>query len=134
MEAARKVLIVDKSIDRKTRIGAVRERGFAVFPALKLSEARGRCRPGAYDLIVVHGADELDACLALCDQLRERVPPQPVLLVMPDASKAPDRDYVVQGDAKAIADRVEAMFGRMSRGAAVSEGSSRGDMPARATA
>ncbi len=30
-----KVLIVDKSIDRKKRIAALKEQGFSVFPALQ---------------------------------------------------------------------------------------------------
>jgi DNA-binding NtrC family response regulator len=108
MEPTRKVLIVDKSIDRKKRIAAVRQRGFSVFPALKLDEARSRCRPGAYDLIVVHGADEQEACVAFCDQMRERTPSQPVLLIIGNHGTRPDREYLVQDQPSTLADRVEA--------------------------
>ncbi len=81
-----KVLIVDKSIDRKKRIAALKGRGFSVFPALKLDEARSRCRPGAYDLIIVNAQDEPEMAAAFCDELRWRTPAQAVLLVVSNGS------------------------------------------------
>lgn len=115
MDSIRKVLIVDKSIDRKQRISAVKQRGFAVFPALKLSESRSRCRPGAYDLIVINASDEQQEAVAFCDELRGRTPSQPVLLVVGENVSAPDRDYVVQEDPESLAARVEAVLGRNSQ-------------------
>lgn len=111
MEPTRKVLIIDKSIDRKKKITAVKERGFLVFPALRLAEARSRCRPGAYDLIVVNTPDEMEAATEFCDSLGERTPPQAVLLIASGDSNIPQRDYVTTDDAVALADRVEAMLG-----------------------
>jgi DNA-binding response OmpR family regulator len=102
----RKVLIVDRSSDRKKRISAVRERGFAVFPALQLQDACSRCRAGAYDLVVVSGTENFEAALAFCQQLQGRNPPQAVLLVTSNGSEAA-RDYVVSGSPEALADRVE---------------------------
>ncbi len=108
MEPTRKVLIVDKTIDRKRRIAAIKERGFSVFPALQLADARSRCRPGAYDLIVVNAPDEPDAAMALCDLVCQRNPRQLVLLTVADGGPRPERDYIVDDDPKVLADRVEA--------------------------
>jgi len=106
MEATRKVLIVDKSIDRKKRIAAVKNRGFAVFPALRLAEARSRCRPGVYDLVIVNAQDEPEAALAFCDSLRDRTPAQPVLLIASEDANV-EREYVVAEDPELLAGRVE---------------------------
>lgn len=77
-----KILIVDKSMDRKKRIAALKERGFLVFPALKLDEARSRCRPGAYDLIVVNAQDEAETAASFCEELSKRNPAQAVLMTV----------------------------------------------------
>lgn len=132
MEVSRKVLVIDKSIDRKKRIAAIRRRGFSVFPALRLAEARSRCRPGAYDLIVVNAQDEPEAAMAFCDALCDRTPTQSVLLVTSGGSSASQRDYVVTEDPEALADRVEAVL----RGSAASslEPRKQEDQPARASA
>jgi DNA-binding response OmpR family regulator len=111
MEPSRKVLIIDKSIDRKNKIAALKSRGFSVFPALHLAEARSRCRPGAYDLIIVNAQDESEAAMAFCDSLGERTPSQPVLLMISGGSHLPERDYLIADDPQALADRVEAMLG-----------------------
>lgn len=134
METSRKVLIVDKSIDRKKRIAAIKGRGFAVFPALQLAEARSRCRPGAYDLIVVHGVDEPEGALAFCDQLRGRTPAQPVLLISANRTQRPERDYVVEDDPKALADRVESLLGRNEARTDETRSNREDDIPARASA
>jgi DNA-binding response OmpR family regulator len=105
MEATRKVLIVDKSIDRKKRIAALKGRGFSVFPALQLAEARSRCRPGAYDLIIVNAQDEPEAAAAFCDELRGRAPAQPVLLAVADGTASPDVTYAVADDPEVLAQR-----------------------------
>jgi DNA-binding response OmpR family regulator len=105
MEAIRKVLIVDKSIDRKKRIAALKGRGLSVFPALQLREARSRCRPGAYDLIIVNAQDEPEAAAAFCDELCGRAPAQAVLLAVADETKGPDRIYIVADDPQVLAQR-----------------------------
>jgi DNA-binding response OmpR family regulator len=133
MESTRKVLIVDKSIDRKKRIAAVKNRGFAVFPALRLAEARSRCRPGAYDLVLVNAQDEVENAIAFCDSLCDRTPAQPVLLVVSGDSEIPARDYAVAEDAEALASRVESLLSTSSRENTLSS-DSREEAPARASA
>ena len=134
MNSLAKVLIVDKTADRKTRIAAIKERGFAVYPALNLQEASSRCRPGAYDLVVVNGTLEPEACVAFCDQLRERKPPQAVLLTIPDDAGTPDRDYLVGDGPAELADKVEAILRKPSAETDASPDRHRENMPARAVA
>ena len=110
-----KVLIVDKSIDRKKRIAALKERGLAVFPALQLAEARSRCRPGAYDLIIVNAQDEPESAASFCEELSGRNPAQAVLLVVSDSSGAGTRDYEVSDDPAVLATRASAMLGQTSQ-------------------
>ena len=114
MPETRKILIVDKSIDRKQRIGALKDRGFAVFPALQMQEARSRCRPGAYDLIIVSAQDEPEAAVTFCDELRQRTPSQPVLLILSGEPKESERSYAVAGDPETLVQRVEALLGSSS--------------------
>ena len=103
---------MDKSIDRKMRIAALKESGFSVFPALQLAEARTRCRPGAYGLIIVNAQDEPQAAVSFCDELSARTPAQAVLLAVSNGSTNPERAYVVQDDPKALVQRAEALLGR----------------------
>jgi DNA-binding response OmpR family regulator len=134
MESPRKVLIVDKTDDRKARIAAIKARGFSVFPALNLQEARSRCRPGAYDLVVVNGSLEPEECVAFCDQLRERKPQQPVLLTVAEVSSVPGREYVVSNQPAELAGKVEAMLRTRAEDSEGSETQRRDDMPTRAVA
>lgn len=107
-----KVLIVDKSIDRKKRIAALKERGFSVFPALKLEEARSRCRPGAYDLVIVNAQDEAETAATFCDELRARTPAQAVLLAVSNGNGKLGREYLAQDDPKALAERAATLLGQ----------------------
>jgi CheY-like chemotaxis protein len=107
-----KVLIVDKSIDRKKRIAALKERGFSVFPALKLEEARSRCRPGAYDLIIVNAQDEPETAASFCDELRARTPAQAVLLAVSNGSGNNGQGYLAPDDPELLAQRAAALSGR----------------------
>jgi hypothetical protein len=109
-----KVLIVDKSIDRKKRISALREHGYSVFPALKLEEARSRCRPGAYDLIIVNAPDEPETAAAFCDELQSRTPAQAVLLAVSNGSGYNGQGYLVQDDPELLAQRAAALLGHSS--------------------
>ena len=97
-----KVLIVDRSIDRKKRIAALKERGFSVFPALQLAEARSRCKPGAYDLIIVNTQDEPETAASFCEELSGRTPAQAVLLVVSNGSGPNGHDYVLADDPQGI--------------------------------
>ncbi len=129
-----KVLIVDKSIDRKKRIATLKQSGFSVFPALKLDEARSRCRPGAYDLIIVNAQDELETATAFCDELRSRTPAQAVLLAVSNGAGNLDRDYLAQDDADALAQRASALLGRSPRPEAASEQQNQQPAPVRVSA
>ena len=44
MNSPRKILLIDKAQDRKERINALKNRSYAVFPALRMEEARSRYR------------------------------------------------------------------------------------------
>ncbi len=134
MEAIPRVLIVDKGIDRKKRIAALKQRGFSVFPALQLGEARSRCRPGAYDLVIVNAQDEPEMARAFCDELCGRTPAQPVLLVVSGGSKTPERAYAVADDPEVLAQRAEELVGRSSKSEEGIEQPKREDAPTRASA
>ncbi|MFZ0704637.1 MAG: hypothetical protein WAM71_03475 [Candidatus Korobacteraceae bacterium] len=110
-----KVLIVDKSIDRKKRIAALKERGLSVFPALQLNDARSRCRPGAYDLIIVNCQDELETAAAFCDDLGKRTPPQAVLLAVSNGSSDFAGEYAVADDPETLAKRAAALLGQSAQ-------------------
>ena len=111
MEDRRKILLIDKSADRKDRIRMLKDRGFGVYPALKIAEARNRCKPGSYDLIVVDSGDDQNAALALCDEVRNRSPKQHLLLMVAQDS-SPARDYLVSRDPAMLAEKIEALLGR----------------------
>jgi DNA-binding response OmpR family regulator len=128
-----KVLIVDKSIDRKKRIAALKQRGFSVFPALQLSEARSRCKPGTYDLIIVNGQDETEPAASFCDELTARTPAQAVLLALANGSNVVNRDYVAPDEPEALAERAAGVLGRQNEGAESSQGHGESDQ-ARASA
>jgi len=129
-----KVLIVDKSIDRKKRISALKERGLSVFPALQLSDARSRCRPGAYDLVVVNSQDELEAAVSFCDDLSSRTPPQAVLLVVSNGNGPAGREYVVQDDPEVLAKRAAALLGQSAQPEERSDQPGRDDSSVRVSA
>ncbi len=65
--AAKRILIIDSEpTRRKERVAALKQRGFVVYPALKIEEARSRCRRGGYDLIIVSSAANQEAAMQLC--------------------------------------------------------------------
>lgn len=104
MNSPRKILLIDNAPDRKERIKALSDRGYAVFPALKMEEARSRCTRGGYDLSVVHAGEQQEQTLAFCEALREQCPKQPLLMT---GSAAGDRDYSVPADLQSLLQRVD---------------------------
>ena|SRR5206468_4748897 len=114
MEQTRKILIIDKSPERKKRIQALKNRGFAVFPALNIAEARNRCKPGSYDLIVVNSGEEQDAAAELCNSILQRAPKQLLLLMVNPEDPIPARDYALTNKEDELVRRVEGMLGRRS--------------------
>jgi len=129
-----KVLIVDKSIDRKKRIAALKERGLSVFPALQLAEARSRCKPGAYDLIIVNAQDEPETAAAFCDELRARTPAQAVLLATANPAAPGSSDYLVSDDPQALAERAAPSLGPSAEASAADQLEAPETNPARVSA
>src|SRR5437667_197693 len=80
-----KILMVDNDPQgRKDRINILRSHGFSAYPALNLQQAKTRCRPGAYDLIVVNPHNEKEPALELCNAIKQQNPNQLLLLMTPD--------------------------------------------------
>jgi PleD family two-component response regulator len=115
--APKRILIIDSEPSRrKERVNELKRRGFAVFPALKLDEARSRCKRGGYDLIVVSAALNTEGAIQLCNEITTADGQQRVLLISPNAATTGEHNHrVVSDDPKALADTVEAtLSGRSS--------------------
>jgi CheY-like chemotaxis protein len=107
MNSPRKILLIDSASDRKMRIKALADRGYSVFPALKMDEASSRCTRGGYDLVLVHAEGEQQAqAVEFSDRIREQCPKQLLLL----SGGAGDRDYAVTGDLQVLVQRVDEML------------------------
>jgi len=94
----RKAMVVDEEKDRyvrKDRNEMLKQAGYKVYPVLRMPDARGRCRPGAFDLIVVNAGENANAALELCDHVRNCDANQKVLLVASESAGLPERDYIV---------------------------------------
>jgi DNA-binding response OmpR family regulator len=107
MNSQPKILLIDNASDRKERIKALSERGYSVFPALKMEEARSRCMRGNYDLIVVHAGDQLEQAQEFCDALRTQCPKQ---LLLMSGMAASDRDYAVSAELSSLIQRVDRLL------------------------
>jgi len=107
MNTSRKILLIDNASDRKQRIKALADRGYTVFPALRMEEARSRCMRGGYDLIVVHADGEQQQAIDFCDEIRKACPKQ--LLVM-SGDGASGRDYAVSGGLELLSQRIDEML------------------------
>jgi DNA-binding response OmpR family regulator len=107
MNSPRKILLIDNASDRKERIKALSSRGYTVFPALKMEEARSRCMRGGYDLIVVHAGEQPEQALAFCEELQAQCPKQPLVM---SGNTAGGRDYAVPGDLPSLVQRVDKML------------------------
>ena len=108
-----KVLLVDRDPERrKERISVLKEHGYKVFPALDLQQARSRCKPGAFDLIVVNSGGQPDMALELCEWIKSNDSKQAVLLLVGEIAKLPRRDYMVSDIPERLLERIESMFER----------------------
>lgn len=107
MNTPRKILLIDNSSDRKQRIKVLADRGYTVFPALRMEEARSRCSRGGYDLIVVHADGEQQQAVNFCDEIRSSCPRQ-LLLMSGDGNSG--RDYAVSGGIDSLLQRVDEML------------------------
>ena len=104
MNSPRKILLIDNAPDRKERINAIKASGYAVFPALKMDEARSRCMRGGYDLIVVNAGEQPEQALQFCDEIRQQCPKQNVLM---SSNANPGRDYIVPADLDSIQEAID---------------------------
>ncbi len=92
---SRRVLVVDDSSDRKERVAVLKENGFTVYPALNLEQARKRCTPGKFDLIIVNARMNPDLAVPLCDGIIAENHEQSLLLIAAPNLQVPRRPYLV---------------------------------------
>jgi len=107
-----KVLLIDRDQERRNeRISVLKQHGYKVFPALDLQQARSRCKPGAFDIIVVNSGGQPDMALELCEWISSNDPKQTVLLMV-GAVQLPRRDYMVSDIPERLLERIDSMFER----------------------
>ena len=104
MNSPAKILLIDNEADRKERIRALKNRGYAVFPALKMEDAHSRCLRGNYDLIVVAAGGEQERATEFCDEIRRQRPLQHVLMT---AGSNGGREYAVGSDLQSLVEAVD---------------------------
>jgi DNA-binding NtrC family response regulator len=105
-----KILMVDNDPkSRKERINILRSHGFAAYPALNLQQALTRCKPGAYDLIVVNPREEKEQAMEFCDAIKKQAPQQQLLL-MTSVDDATNAEGTVSDNPQKLLERVQAMF------------------------
>ncbi len=104
MNSQSRILLIDKALDRKERINALKQQGYAVFPALNMEEARSRCMRGGYDLIVVHANGDHEQAAQFCDEIRRQCPRQLLILL---SEGEPSRDYAAAPDVPSVLHAVE---------------------------
>jgi DNA-binding response OmpR family regulator len=108
-----KVLLIDRDPElRKERISTLKKNGYRVFPALDLQQAKQRCKPGAYDLIVVNAGEQPEMALEFCDWIKSTDPKQAVLLMVGAIIQIPTRDYMVSDLPERLLERVNSLFAR----------------------
>jgi CheY-like chemotaxis protein len=105
-----KILMVDNDPKgRKARINILRSHGFSAYPALNMQQAKTRCKPGSYDLIVVNPRDQKDQALEFYDTIKQQNPQQ-LLLLMTGAGETTDTAGTVSDDPQMLLERVQSMF------------------------
>jgi DNA-binding response OmpR family regulator len=112
MNTPRKILLIDNASDRKQRIKALADRGYRVFPALRMEEARSRCMRGGYDLIVVHADGDPQQTMDFCDEIRKNCPQQSLLMA---GGANSERDYAISGGMESLLQRVDEMLHESSK-------------------
>ena len=115
-----KVLLIDRDPERrKERISALKTNGYRVFPALDLQQAKQRCKPGTYDVVVVNSEcwEQPEMALEFCDWIRSTAPRQAVLLMVGAIVHLPHRDYMVPDIPQRLLERIDSMFERVDTAA-----------------
>jgi DNA-binding response OmpR family regulator len=111
------VLLIDRDQGRrKMRIAVLKNHGYKVFPALDIQQARDRCKPGVYDLIVVNSGGELKTAVQFCDTILFKNPRQAVLLMVDASEPLPRRSFMVSDIAERLLERIDSMFERADNG------------------
>jgi PleD family two-component response regulator len=90
--AAARILLVDgNNFQRKLRAEILTREGYRVYPATHPEEAISRCRPGAFDLLLINGKEDENAALQFCNEVRRQNPKQLIImLTQPFAFVPPD--------------------------------------------
>ena len=94
----RKALMVDEDKDRyrrKERTDSLKQAGFKVYPVLRMQDVCARCKPGAFDLIVINGTQNPGPALELSGQIKANDPKQELFVVSSQSQEGANRDYVV---------------------------------------
>ena len=79
----KRVLLVDSSrTKRDLRSETMRKLGVEVDCAAGISEARCWWRPGLYDLVLIHVADDDKPVERFCDDVRNATPPQQTMFLV----------------------------------------------------
>ena len=94
----RKAMMVDDDKDRyrrKERNESLKQAGYKVFPVLRMQDVCARCKPGAFDLIVVNGTQNPMGALELCDQIKVNDPDQKLFMVADASQVNASREYIV---------------------------------------
>ena len=110
----RRILLVDSGQDRQARIAILKQHGFRVYPALAIEQARSRCRPGAFQLIIMNADQNPDMALELCEQIRQSDPKQHLLVMTAREPHPGFRDFVVSSIPERLLERVESLLGAPS--------------------
>ena len=118
MNSPARILLIDKALDRKERINALKSRGYAVFPALRMEEARSRCLRGNYDLIVVNADGDYEQAAQFCDEIRRQCPKQQLILCSDGQA---NRDYAVSSDVSSVMQAVESVLGKNTKAADIAK-------------
>jgi DNA-binding response OmpR family regulator len=108
-----KVLLIDRDPERrKERISALKKNGYRVLPALDLEQAKQRCKPGTYDVIVANaeGWEHPELALEFCEWIKSTAPQQAVLLMIGAIVQLPRRDYMVSDIPERLVERIDSMF------------------------
>ncbi len=108
-----KVLMIDRDPSRrKERISVLQKRGYKVFPALDIQQAKERCRPGIYDLIVVNSSGQPEMALEFCDSITGKDPNQAVLLMVGEGVHLTRRENMVSDIPERLLEKVESICKR----------------------
>jgi hypothetical protein len=105
-----RILLVDNAPDRKERIYLLKANGLAVSPALDVEQAHERCKPGRYDVIIVHAGAHPEVALSLCDGITNKYQKQLVLLMVTPDTQVPGRSYLVSDRPQALLGRVKTLL------------------------